>query len=344
MEQKVFKVLITGAAGQIVYSLLEMIASGRMFGTTPVILHLLDIPGMEDKLQGMAMELEDLASPLLKDVKTFTGDAEEAFRGIDAALLIGAMPRKEGMERKDLLKINAKIFKTQGEALNRHAPAHVKVLVVGNPANTNALIASHYATKIPKENFTALTMLDHNRARAMIAKKLHVSVEQVKNVTIWGNHSSTQYPDLFNALVIDFPQKGRITRVMDALKGEEAWIKNEFITGVQQRGAAIIKLRKVSSAMSAAKAICDHMRFWVLGTGTTGASDKDEWISMGVVSDGKTYKDIPEGIVFSMPVTCHNGKISVVKDLICTESPSSMAPYIEKTLSELLEEKQAVFE
>ncbi|MBN3304825.1 MDHC protein, partial [Amia calva] len=250
------KVLVTGAAGQIAYSLLYSIAKGDVFGKDQaLILVLLDIPPMLPVLDGVVMELQDCALPLLREVIP-TDKEEVAFKDLDAAVLVGSMPRKEGMERKDLLKANVNIFKSQGGALEKYAKKTVKVLVVGNPANTNCLIASKSAPSIPKENFSCLTRLDHNRARSQVAMRVGVSADNVKDVIIWGNHSSTQYPDVHHAKV---SIKGKEISAYDAVK-DDAWLKGDFISTVQQRGAAVIKARKLSSAMSAAKAICDHMR------------------------------------------------------------------------------------
>lgn len=248
--------MVTGAAGQIAYSLLYLVAKGDVFGPKqPLILHLLDIPLMMGVLEGVVMELADCALPLLRDVLP-TADPYEAFRDVSAAFLVGAMPRKQGMERKDLLGANVTIFKVQGEALDKMARKDVKVLVVGNPANTNALVCSKYAPSIPKENFTAMTRLDQNRAQSQIAAKLGVPVGDVSNVIIWGNHSSTQFPDAGHAVV---NVEGTVSKVRDLIK-DDAWLRSEFIPNVQKRGAAVIAARKMSSAMSAAKAAGkDHM-------------------------------------------------------------------------------------
>uniref|UniRef100_F7CZS6 Malate dehydrogenase n=1 Tax=Equus caballus TaxID=9796 RepID=F7CZS6_HORSE len=256
------RVLVTGAAGQIAYSLLYSIGNGSVFGKDqPIILVLLDITPMMGVLDGVLMELQDCALPLLKDVIA-TDKEDVAFKDLDVAILVGSMPRRDGMERKDLLKANVKIFKCQGAALEKYAKKSVKVIVVGNPANTNCLTASKSAPSIPKENFSCLTRLDHNRAKAQIALKLGVTSDDVKNVIIWGNHSSTQYPDVNHAKV---KLQGKEVGVYEALK-DDSWLKGEFITTVQQRGAAVIKARKLSSAMSAAKAICDHVRDIWFGT------------------------------------------------------------------------------
>jgi malate dehydrogenase len=297
-EKSPIRVCVTGAAGQIAYSLLYQISSGYVFGADqPLILHLLDIAPAMTALNGVVMEIQDCAMPLVRDVVA-TDDPNVAFKDIDAAFLVGAMPRREGMERKDLLAANVKIFKVQGQAMDQHAKKSVKVLVVGNPANTNALICSHYAPSIPKENFSAMTRLDQNRAAAQIALKADCAIHEVKKVTIWGNHSSTQFPDLYHATV-----KGALT----ALASDDAWVKETFVPTVQKRGAAVIAARKLSSAMSAAKAACDHMKSWF------GSTPEDDWVSMGVFSDG-SY-GTPEGIMFSFPVTTKNGSWTIVQGL-----------------------------
>ncbi|CAF1038658.1 unnamed protein product [Adineta ricciae] len=318
------RIVITGAAGQIAYSLIHQICNGDVFGKDqPVILHLLDITPMMGVLQGVVMEIEDTSLPLVKGAIP-TDSEETAFKDVDVALFVGAMPRKEGMERKDLLNANVKIFKSQGTALDKFAKKSVKVLVVGNPANTNCYILAHYAPSIPRENFSCLTRLDHNRAKAQIANRLKVSPENVKNVIIWGNHSSTQFPDVRSATV---NVNGKDTPVYDAIK-DDNWLKNDFISTVQKRGAAVIAARKLSSAMSAAKAICDHMRDWWNGT------KDNEWVSMGVISDG-SY-DIEKGLVFSYPIQIKDGKISIVQGLKIDDWSREM---IEKTQKELVEEK-----
>ncbi|CAF0879987.1 unnamed protein product [Adineta steineri] len=316
------RIVITGAAGQIAYSLIHQICNGDVFGKDQsVILHLLDITPMMTMLQGLVMEIEDTSLPLVKGVVP-TDSEETAFKDVDVALFVGAMPRKEGMERKDLLSANVKIFKSQGTALEKFAKKSVKVLVVGNPANTNCYILAHYAPSIPRESFTCLTRLDHNRAKAQIATRLKVSPDTVKNIMIWGNHSSTQFPDVRSGTVT---VNGKETPIYEAVK-DDNWIKNEFI--VQKRGAAVIAARKLSSAMSAAKAICDHMRDWWQGT------KDNEWVSMGVISDG-SY-DIEKGLVFSYPVQIKDNKISIVQGLKLDEWSREM---IEKTQKELVEEK-----
>ncbi|CAL8111603.1 unnamed protein product [Orchesella dallaii] len=319
------KVVVTGAAGQIAYSLLYQIGKGDVFGQDqPIIMHLLDIPMMMGVLEGVVMEMMDCALPLVRGIVP-TADPAVGFADVEAAFLVGAMPRKEGMERKDLLSANVKIFKVQGQALDKHAKKTVKVLVVGNPANTNALICSKYAPSIPKENFTAMTRLDQNRAQAQIAARLSVGIESVRNVLIWGNHSSTQYPDARHALV----KKGaEEVKVSDALP-DTAWLQDQFITTVQKRGAAVIAARKMSSAMSAAKAAGDHMRDWWLGT-----SD-GSFVSMGVISDG-SY-NAPADVVFSFPVSIKNKQWTIVQGLPIDDFSRGK---IEQTGQELVEERQ----
>ena len=290
------KVAVTGAAGNIGYSLLFRIASGAVFGSdTPVELRLLEITPALSALEGVVMELDDCAFPLLSGVE-IGDDAEKVFDGINAAMLVGAMPRKDGMDRADLLEANGKIFTGQGAALNKVAADGVKVLVTGNPANTNALIAMTNAPDIPNEQFNALTRLDHNRAKGQLAKKLGVSVSEVKDLAIWGNHDDSMYPDLYNAKV---GGKSAASLV------DEAWIKDEYIPTVAKRGGAIIKARGASSAASAASATIDHMHDWWNGT--------DEIVSMSVPSDG-SY-DVPEGIISSFPCRVKDGKYEIVQGL-----------------------------
>jgi len=324
------RVLVTGAAGQIAYSLLYAIANGDVFGKTQhVILHLFDITPMLTALGGVKLELEDCSLPLLKDV-VVTDQDSVAFKDIDVAIMAGAMPRREGMERKDLLAANVRIFKAQGEALDKYAKKSVRVLVVGNPANTNCLVLAKYAPSIAPENFSCLTRLDHNRAKAQVALKLGLTADKVRNVTIWGNHSSTQFPDLAHAQ--DTHADGQVKNAYEAI-ADENWIKNEFIPCVQKRGAAIIAARKLSSAMSAAKAICDHMRDWWFGT------SGDEWVSMGVISDG-SY-GIEKGLVYSYPVRISNKKWTIVQGLSINDWARSL---IDKTAQELIEERNDAFE
>ncbi|KPP57900.1 malate dehydrogenase, cytoplasmic-like [Scleropages formosus] len=319
------KVLVTGAAGQIAYSLLYSIANGDVFGKDqPIILVLLDIPPMLPVLDGVVMELQDCALPLLREVIP-TDKVEVGFKDLDAAILVGSMPRKEGMERKDLLKANVAIFKTQGAALDKYAKKTVKVLVVGNPANTNCLIAAKSAPSIPKENFSCLTRLDHNRARSQVAMRVGVPSDCVKDVVIWGNHSSTQYPDVHHAKV---QMQGKEVPVFDAVK-DDAWLKGDFITTVQQRGAAVIKARKLSSAMSAAKAICDHMRDIWFGT------PEGEFISMGIYSSGNSY-GVPDDLIFSFPLTIKNKTWKIVDGLEINDFSRGK---MDATAAELVEER-----
>uniref|UniRef100_A0A0K8R5X4 Malate dehydrogenase n=1 Tax=Ixodes ricinus TaxID=34613 RepID=A0A0K8R5X4_IXORI len=294
MAKEPIRVLVTGAAGQIAYSLVATIARGEVFGADqPIILHLLDIPMMLGVLNGVVMELIDCAFPLLKDIVA-TDSEQTAFAAIDVAFLVGSMPRKEGMERKDLLAANVKIFKSQGRALDQHAKKSVKVLVVGNPANTNALVCSKFAPSIPKENFSAMTRLDHNRAKGQIAQRLKVSPADVRNVVIWGNHSSTQFPDANHATVnLD----GKTVKVTEAINDAD-YFKGDFVTTVPKRGAAVIAARKLSSAMSAAKAAADHMHDWWQGT------SEGEWVSMAVISDC-SYGS-PADVMFSYPLRVDN--------------------------------------
>lgn len=320
------KVAVTGAAGQIGYSLVQMICRGDAFGpNTPVIVHLIDIAPMMTSLGGLIMELEDCAFPLLKGVLA-TADLQEGFADIDAAFLVGAMPRREGMERKDLLSANVKIFKAQGQALDKYAKKSVKVLVVGNPANTNALICSKYAPSISAENFTAMTRLDQNRGCAQIAKRLNVGPHQVKNVIIWGNHSSTQFPDASVAIVCSDDSCQKVT---DALK-DDAYLNGDFISTVQKRGQAVIQARKLSSAMSAAKAASDHMRDWFCGT------QPGDFVSMGVISNGETY-GVPKDLIFSFPVEIKDGKWKIVEGLKVSDFANEK---LKLTAEELAQERE----
>ncbi|KAJ4955751.1 hypothetical protein NE237_012534 [Protea cynaroides] len=318
------RVLVTGAAGQIGYSLVPMIAKGMMLGQDqPIILHLLDIEPAMEALNGVKMELIDSAFPLLKGVVATT-NAMEACEDVDIAIMVGGYPRKEGMERKDVMSENVSIYKDQAAALEMNAAPNCKILVVANPANTNALILKEFAPSIPEKDITCLTRLDHNRALGQISEKLNVDVSYVKNVILWGNHSSTQYPDVNHATVItDSGEKS-----VNELVADDQWLKTEFITTVQQRGAAIIKARKLSSAMSAASAACDHIRDWVLGT------PKGTWVSMGVYSDG-SY-GIPSGLIYSFPVTCEKGEWSIVQGLKIDEFSREK---MDATAKELIEEK-----
>ena len=319
------RVAVTGAAGQIGYSLLFRIAAGEMLGADqPVVLQLLEIPNekAQKALTGVMMELEDCAFPLLAGMVA-TDDAQVAFKAADVALLVGARPRGPGMERKDLLMENAKIFVAQGRALDAVARRDVKVLVVGNPANTNAYIAMKTAPGLNAANFTAMMRLDHNRAISQAAAKVKRPVAGITKVTIWGNHSATQYPDLFQA------ESGG--QKLWPLVDDQAWLENSFIPTVQKRGAAIIDARGASSAASAANAAIDHVRDWVKGT------PSGDWVSMGVPSDG-SY-GIPEGVVYGYPVTCANGSYSIVKGIEI--SPFSRAR-MDATHKELLEERDAI--
>ncbi len=319
------RVAVTGAAGQIGYSLLFRIASGQMLGADqPVILQLLDITPAMDALKGVAMELEDCAFPLLSGI-VCSDDPNEAFGDISYALLVGARPRSKGMERKDLLEANGAIFTVQGKALSDNAAADVRILVVGNPANTNSLIAMNNAPSIPNERFTAMTRLDHNRAMAQLATKTGTTVNDITKMTIWGNHSATQYPDLFHAEV-----NGKNAA---ALVNDQAWLEGSFIPTVQQRGAAIIEARGLSSAASAANAAIDHMHDWALGT------PAGDWVSMAIPSDG-SY-GVPEGLISSFPVTCTDGKYSIVQGLEIDEFSRAR---IDASTTELGEERDAVRE
>jgi len=325
------RVLVTGAAGQIAYSLIFVIASGGVFGPRQeLILHLLDIPPMKQALEGVELEIEDGAYPLLKGIIATT-DVKEAFTGVEIAVLVGSFPRKDGMERKDLLAKNAAIFREQGKALNDYADRNVKVLVVGNPANTNALITMSSAPTIPRENFTALTRLDHNRAKNQIARKLGVNSAGVHNVIIWGNHSSTQYPDVNHGYISDHPTAGMHDGIRSVIN-DDKWLRETFIPAVQKRGAAVIKARKLSSAASAANAIADHLRDWLLGT------PQGEMVSMAVPSDG-SY-GIAAGVIYSYPCVCSGGKYSIVQGLTIDDFSREK---MKDTHNELLEEKKEAF-
>ncbi|MEE2044338.1 malate dehydrogenase, partial [Nocardiopsis tropica] len=299
MSKAPVNVTVTGAAGQIGYALLFRIASGQLLGAdTPVKLRLLEIPQAVKAAEGTAMELDDCAFPLLQGIDIFD-DATKAFEGANVGLLVGARPRGKGMERGDLLQANGGIFKPQGEAINAGAADDIRVLVVGNPANTNALIAQSNAPDVPAERFTAMTRLDHNRALTQLAKKLGVSINDIKKLTIWGNHSATQYPDLFNAEV----GGGNAAKAV----GDQAWLENDFIPTVAKRGAAIIEARGASSAASAANAAIDHVFDWVNGT------PEGDWTSAAIPSDG-SY-GVPEGLISSFPVVSRDGKWEIVQGL-----------------------------
>ena len=315
-------VAITGAAGQIGYALAFRVASGQMLGSDqPVNLHLLEITAALPGLNGVVMELNDCAFPTLNRVVA-TDDARVAFRDCHAALLVGARPRGPGMERKDLLLANAQIFSAQGKALDAVASRDVRVLVVGNPANTNALIARANAPGLPATNFTAMTRLDHNRAIAQLAEKTGVHVSAIRRMIIWGNHSSTQYPDLNHALVAGKAAPELVDR---------EWVENSFIPTVQQRGAAVIKARGSSSAASAASAALDHMRTWWSGTA------EGDWVSMGIPADG-SY-GIREGVIYSYPVTCRDGRYRIVPDLAIDDASRAR---MSATDAELREEREGV--
>jgi malate dehydrogenase len=316
------KVAVTGAAGQIGYSLLFRLASGALAADRPIELRLLEIEPALKALEGVVMELDDCAFPQLAGVE-IGHDPEKIFDGVNLALLVGARPRGPGMERGDLLEANGAIFTAQGKALNSVAADDVRIGVTGNPANTNALIAMTNAPDIPRERFSALTRLDHNRAISQLAAKTGAKVTDIKKMTIWGNHSATQYPDLFHAEV-----KGRIAA---EVVGDQSWIEDTFIPTVQQRGAAIIESRGASSAASAANAAVDHVRSWVQGT-----ADSD-WVSMAVPSDG-SY-DVPEGLISSFPCTCADGRWSIVGGL---ELDDFSRGRIDTSVAELVEERDAV--
>lgn len=315
------RVAVTGAAGQISYSLLFRIAAGQMLGDDqPIILQLLEIPPAMDALGGVIMELDDCAFPLVQGIVATT-DPDEAFKDVDFALLVGSRPRGPGMERKELLEANAQIFSVQGKSLNDHASSNVKVLVVGNPANTNCLIAQRNAPNLDPRQFTAMTRLDHNRAAAQLAEKTGNHVTEVRDLAIWGNHSATQYPDISHATVAG-------TAAMELV--EQSWVEEEFIPTVQQRGAAIIKARGLSSAASAANAAIGHMNAWALGT--NGAT-----VSMAVYSDG-SY-GVTEGLIYSFPCTCEDGQWSIVQGLEVSDfSRNKMT----ETETELTQERDAV--
>ncbi|XP_065861809.1 malate dehydrogenase [Euphorbia lathyris] len=328
MAKEPVRVLVTGAAGQIGYALVPMIARGVMLGADqPVILHMLDIPPAAEALNGVKMELVDAAFPLLKGVVATT-DVVEACTGVNIAVMVGGFPRKEGMERKDVMSKNVSIYKSQAAALEKNAAANCKVLVVANPANTNALILKEYAPSIPEKNISCLTRLDHNRALGQISERLNVPVSDVKNVIIWGNHSSTQYPDVTHATV----KTPSGEKPAPELVNNEEWLRGEFISTVQQRGAAIIKARKLSSALSAASSACDHIRDWVLGT------PEGTWVSMGVYSDG-SY-NVPAGLIYSFPVTCQNGEWKIVQGLSIDEFSRKK---LDLTADELSEEKALAY-
>jgi malate dehydrogenase len=317
------RVTVTGAAGQIGYSLLFRIASGQMLGgDTPIHLNLLEIPDALQAAEGTAMELADCAFPLLAGVD-ITDDPKRAFDSVSLVLLVGARPRGKGMERSDLLEANGGIFRPQGQAINEVAADDVRILVVGNPANTNCLIAMNNAPDIPRERFTAMTRLDHNRAVAQLARKAGVGAGDITNMTVWGNHSTTQYPDVFHARV-----GGRNAA---EVVNDQRWVEEEFIPTVAKRGAAIIEARGASSAASAANAAVDHMRDWTAGT------PEDDWVSMAIPSDG-SY-GVEEGLISSFPCTCSDGEWSIVEGL---EIDDFSRPRIDASVDELREERDTV--
>lgn len=320
LNKPVFRVCVTGAAGQIAYAFLPLLCRGLVLGSDqPIDLRLLDIPEAVPALHGVVMELKDCAFRLLQ-ATTVTADPKIAFKDADLIVFFGGFPRKAGMERKELISKNTNIFKVQGEALNEVGKSTTRCLVVANPANTNCLALSIYASKIPKENFTCLTRLDQNRAYSQISERLQTQVDSLKNITIWGNHSSTQYPDVNFAVVGNSSVRKEVK--------DSHWLDSDFITQVQQRGAAIIKARKQSSVLSAASAAADHIRDWCFGTG-------ESWVSMGVVSDG-SY-NIPKDLVFSYPVTCKNWQWKIVQGL---ELDKFSLEKICATTRELMEEKK----
>ncbi|MGI8710264.1 MAG: malate dehydrogenase [Acidimicrobiales bacterium] len=325
MSTDAVRVAVTGGAGQIGYSLLFRIASGALLGPDqPVILQMLEITPALGALEGVAMELDDCAFPLLA-ATVQTDDAGQAFDGADIAFLVGSRPRTKGMERGDLLEANGAIFTAQGKALSENAASGAKVLVVGNPANTNALIAMNNAPNMDGAQFSAMTRLDHNRATAQLAAKTGATVAEITKMTIWGNHSATQYPDVFHAEIVGKPA--------GAVINDQAWIEGEFIPTVQKRGAAIIEARGASSAASAANAAIDHVRDWVVGT------PEGDWVSMAVPSDG-SY-DVPEGLIASFPCTTHDGRWEIVTGL---DLDGFSRQRIDASVAELVEERDAVSE
>jgi malate dehydrogenase len=319
------KVAVTGAAGQIGYALLFRIASGEMFGKDqPIALHLIEIPAVLNALEGVVMELHDCAFPLLESIVP-TADLDEGFRDVNWALLVGSVPRKAGMERKDLLGINGKIFVGQGQAIERNAAADVRILVVGNPCNTNCLIAMNNAKRIPRERWFAMTRLDENRSRAQLAHKAGVEITRVTNMTIWGNHSSTQYPDFYNAKIDNRPA--------DKVIGDEKWLKEDFIAAVQQRGAAIIKARGLSSAASAANAAINTVQ------SLTNDTPDNDWHSVALCSDG-SY-GVEKDLISSFPTRVRGGKMEIVQKLPINDFSRDK---IDKSVTELKEEKSLVAE
>ena len=321
--RKPVRIAVTGAAGQIGYALIFRIAAGDMLGPdTPVSLHLLEIPQALGGLHGTVMELRDCAFPLLHDVVA-TDKPEEAFGGVDVAMLVGARPRGPGMERKDLLSANAQIFSAQGKAINDHADRSVRVLVVGNPANTNALIAMSNAPKLDRKQFTAMTRLDHNRAKSLLAEQTGAHVNDIRRMTIWGNHSATQVPDLAHCTVGGKPASSLV---------DAAWARDTFIPTVQQRGAAVIKARGASSAASAASAAMDHVRSWINGT------PDGDWVSMAVPTGGNPY-GVKDGVIYSFPMTCKAGEWSIVGGL---DVDAPTRERMQASEAELFEERGAI--
>ncbi|XP_021614109.1 malate dehydrogenase isoform X1 [Manihot esculenta] len=358
MAKDAIKILVTGAAGQIGYALVPMIARGIMLGLDqPVILHMLDVEPAAKALEGVKMELIDAAFPLLQGIIATT-DVIEACRGVNIAVMVGGFPCKEGMERKDVMPRNVPIFRAQASALEQHAAPDCKVLVIANPANTNALILKESAPSIPAKSITCLTRLDHNRALSHIADRLNVQASNVKNVIIWGNHSSSQYPDAHHAIAITSIGEKSVKELI----ADDHWLDTEYVAFVQQRGAAIIKARKLSSALSAASAACDHIRDWVLGTPKVDSvilnlqtksifsfffnalfplyprSNQGTWVSMGVYSDG-SY-GIEPGLIYSFPVTCQKGEWSIVQGLNINEFSREK---LDATAKELVEEKSLAY-
>ncbi len=320
------RITVTGAAGQIGYATLFRIANGDMLGREqPIILQLLDLPQAQQVLQGVAMELEDCAFPLLQQVIT-TDDPKVAFRDTEIAMLIGSRPRSKGMERKDLIEANGAIFSAQGKLLNEYAARHVKVLVVGNPANTNALIAMKNAPDLDPRNFTAMMRLDHNRAIAQVALKLFQPIRDIKKMVVWGNHSGTQYPDLNHVEI-----RGRLVKDVLSQNNWVEWVEGEFIPKVQKRGASVIEARGLSSAASAANAAVSHVHDWML------SSHHNDWVTMSVPSDG-SY-DIPEGVIYGFPVTCRHGHFKIVQGLPISELGHK---HMTESYQELLEEREHV--
>lgn len=320
METNRVKICVTGAAGNIAYSLIPMIASGQIFGSrTSIHLTMLEIEGMESVLKGMAMELEDGAYPLLSSIE-YGYDPKEMFKDCDVIIFLGGAARKPGQERRDLLHVNSRIFKEQGEALNEAAKQTCKCLVVANPCNTNCLILQSHCPKIPKTNFTALTRLDHNRTVNHVALKLGEELSKIKRVTVWGNHSALSYPDITQATCRGKP--------VEELVNDDVWVKKDFLKLIQNRGGEVLYQRKKSSGFSAAKAIVDHMKDWIYGT------EQGDWISMAVLSDG-SY-GIPEGLVFSFPVTCKNFEYEIVKGINLSDYSKEM---IQMGIDELQDEK-----